>query len=121
MLTQGQSVEIKVLARQGHSIKAIARQLGLSRSTVRKYLRGEGGMPRYQCRASGACKLDSFKSYLQERIEAARPHWIPVTVLMREMTALGYAVGISQLKGYLAPLKQRTSDPVVRFGTPPGK
>ena len=32
-------VEIKVLARQGKSIKAIARELGVSRNTVRRYLR----------------------------------------------------------------------------------
>lgn len=38
MLTQEQAVEIKVLARQGYGIKAIARELGLSRNTVRKYL-----------------------------------------------------------------------------------
>jgi transposase len=31
--------EIKVLARQGKSIKAIARELGVSRNTVRRYLR----------------------------------------------------------------------------------
>ncbi len=114
-------MEIKVLARQGHGIKAIARQLGLSRNTVRKYLRGESGAPRYKSRARRACKLDPFKDYLQERIEAARPHWIPATVLMREIEGLGYTGGISQLKSYLAPFKRRTPDPVVRFETPPGK
>lgn len=36
MLTQKQSVEIRELARQGHSIKAIAREFGLSRTTVGK-------------------------------------------------------------------------------------
>ncbi|WP_122341823.1 helix-turn-helix domain-containing protein, partial [Pseudomonas caricapapayae] len=33
------AVEIKVLARQGVGIKTIARTLGVSRNTVRKYLR----------------------------------------------------------------------------------
>ena len=39
MLTQEQPVEIRVLRRQGMGIRAIAKQLGLSRRTVRRYLR----------------------------------------------------------------------------------
>lgn len=41
MLTQEQAVEIQVLARQGESIRQISRRLGLSRNTVRRYLRDE--------------------------------------------------------------------------------
>jgi hypothetical protein len=36
------SVEISVMARQGKSIKGIARELGVSRNTVRKYLKRTG-------------------------------------------------------------------------------
>ena len=89
MLTQEQSVEIRVLARQGHSIKRIAQELGLSRNTVRKYLRGEVSTPRYKARNPRPCKLDPFRGYLQERIEAARPKWIPATVLLREIQEHG--------------------------------
>lgn len=121
MLNQEQSVEIRVLARQGHSIKSIARELELSRNTVRKYLRGECRSPKYRRRLARPRKLDPFKGYLQERMEAARPHWIPATVLLREIREQGYAGGISQLKTYLAPFKQREPEPVVRFETPPGK
>ncbi len=56
-----------------------------------------------------------------ERIEAARPRWIPATVLLREIRERGYAGGISQLKAFLAPLKQARIDPVVRFETAPGE
>jgi transposase len=121
MLTQEQSVEIRVLARQGHGIKAIARQLGLSRNTVRKYLRGQAVLPTYGPRASRPTKLDPYKVYLLERVAAAAPHWIPATVLLREIQAQGYAGGISQLKAFLAPHKQRPVDPVVRFETAPGQ
>jgi len=74
MLTQEQSVEIKVLARQSLGIKPIARTLGVSRNTVRKYLRGEISSLRYAQRAARPEKLDPFKVYLQSRVEAARPH-----------------------------------------------
>ena len=86
------------MARQGHGIKAIARELGVSRNTVRRYLRGETTSPAYGPRAARACKLDPYKDYLLHRVEAAHPHWIPATVLLREITEHGYAGGISQLK-----------------------
>lgn len=114
-------MEIRVLARQGHSIKTIARELGLSRNTVRKYLRGETVQPKYRDRPSRPSKLEPFAAYLRERVEAARPHWIPATVLLREIHERGYAGGISQLKAFLAPLKRNKIDPLVRFETPPGK
>ena len=50
-------VEIKVLARQGKSIKEIQRELGDPRNTVRKYLRS-GEVPRYGPRAPRPTKLD---------------------------------------------------------------
>ncbi|MBC5768734.1 IS21 family transposase [Ramlibacter sp. GTP1] len=120
MLTQEQAVEIRVMARRGEGIREIARQLGCSRNTVRRYLREETAR-RYGPRAARATKLDAFKPYLLERIEQARPKWIPATVLVREIGERGYDGGISQLKAWLAPLKQREAEPVVRFETEPGK
>jgi transposase len=114
-------VEIKVLARRGRSIKGIARELGVSRNTVRKYLRGEL-VPEYGPRSARPTKVAPFVGYLQGRIAAAQPDWIPATVLIREIRELGYAGGISQLKVLLATLKpQRVVDPVVRFETLPGE
>lgn len=56
-----------------------------------------------------------------ERVAAARPHWIPATVLLRELREAGYEGGISQLKVFLAPHKHAEAEPLVRFETPPGK
>ena len=64
MLTQEQTVEIRVMARRGESVRSIARELGCSRNTVRRYLRGEQA-ERYGPRAVRACKLDGYKAYLQ--------------------------------------------------------
>lgn len=121
MLTQETLVEIHVLHRQGQSIRAISKQLGVSRNTVRRYLRDLSVVPCYPDRAQRATKLDPFKTYLLARIEAAKPHWIPATVLLGEIQSRGYSGGISQLKSYIADFKAVEPDPVVRFETPPGK
>ena len=49
MLGQEGYVEIHVMHRQGMSIKAISRELGVSRNTVRRYLRS-GTVPEPQAR-----------------------------------------------------------------------
>lgn len=73
-------VEVRVLARQGKSIKEIGRETGLLRNTVRKYLRTEAP-PIYGPRTPRPAKLDPYKGYLRERVETAKPHWIPATVV----------------------------------------
>ena len=120
MLVAEEAVEIRVLRRQGKSIREIARMLRTSRNTVRRYLRSEG-LPHYQ-REAGPGKLDPFKSYLAGRVKAAAPDWIPATVLLRELKALGYASGYNILKEYLATLRPVAKpDPLVRFETEPGR
>ena len=107
------------MARRGEGVRGIARQLGCSRNTVRRYLRDDRAA-RYGPRAPRPCKLDPFHGYLRERVAHARPRWIPATVLLREIAERGYTGGISQLKAFLAPLKHREPEPVIRFETPPG-
>jgi transposase len=55
---------------------------------MRRYLRSEG-LPRYE-RAARPSKLDPYKQYIDERVKAAAPDWIPATVLLRELRALGF-------------------------------
>lgn len=120
MLTQEEAVEIRVMARRGEGVRAIAKQLSCSRNTVRRYLR-DGGACRYGPRSARPTKLDEYTVYLSERVEQARPRWIPATVLLREIAERGYGGGISQLKAWLAPWKRIEPEPVVRFETPPGQ
>lgn len=120
MLTQEQAVEIRVMARRGESVRAIAKQLECSRNTVRRYLRDEAAR-RYGPRDRRPGKLDEYHAYLQQRIDQARPRWIPATVLLRELQERGYEGGISQLKAWLSPLKKVEAAPLVRFETAPGK
>lgn len=121
MLTQELLVDIHVLSRQGLGIRAIAKKLQLSRNTVRRYLRDVAKTPTYSPRPSRSTKLEPYKTYLRERIEAAKPDWIPATVLLREIQAQGYQGKDGILKIYIRAFKQRPADPVVRFETPPGQ
>src|SRR6185436_20642239 len=116
MLTQEQAVEIRVLSRRGLGIRAIAKELGCSRTTVKRYLRDQAAS-RYGPRQPRPTKLDPYKAYLLERIAAARPRWIPAVVLQREIREHGYAGGVTQLKAFINPLKRAKLDPVVRFET----
>jgi transposase len=107
--------------RQGKSIRSIAKELSISRWTVRKYLRSPGLEPCYGPRALRPSKLDLFKEYIQRRLRDAAPRRLPATVLLREIRERGYEGGISILKDWLA--KERPA-PVVpeikRFETEPG-
>jgi len=120
MLVAEEAVEIRVLKRQGKSIREIARMLDVSRNTVRRYLRGQG-LPHYE-RGARPSKLDDYKQYIAERVRAAAPEWIPATVLLRELRALGYPGGVSILKDHLATLKPVAKpEPLIRFETEPGR
>jgi predicted transcriptional regulator len=90
MLTQELIVEIPVLHRQGMSIREISRTLKISRNTVRSYLREISKTGTYGPRSARPSKLDPFRPYLHQWIEAAKPHWIPAMVLFREIQAQGY-------------------------------
>jgi transposase len=75
MLVAEEAVEIRVWRRQGKRIREIARMLDVSRNTVRRYLRVER-LPRCE-REARPSKLDPYKHYIDERVKAAAPHWIP--------------------------------------------
>ena len=84
MLTLEQAVTIQILHQQGKSIKAITRELGVSRNTVRKYLR-QNTTPQYQRIQPRISILDPYKPYLLQRVNAAHPEWIPAVVLYQEI------------------------------------
>lgn len=121
MISKETSVEIRVLARRGLSVRGIARELGISRNTVRKYLRGEAvstvphqgpGRPR---------SLAPYEDWLRRRIHAAAPVVLPAPVLLREITAMGYAGSERTVRRFCAAIRpEPVNEPLVRFETAPG-
>lgn len=102
------------------SLRRIAQAVGCAVNTVRSHLAAPG-FPRYERQVKRPTKLAPFEAYLRERQSAAHPHWIPATVLMREIVARGYRGGSSQLRAFMRTLRPvQSPDPVVRFETPPG-
>lgn len=114
-------MEIHVLKAQGLSERQIARQLGISRNTVARYLDSPQA-PRYKMRDARPTKLDAFKAYITKRVDEAHPEWIPAPAMMRELRTLGYTGQIRQLQEFMRTCKPAAKeDPVVRFETPPGQ
>jgi len=122
MLTMEEQMEIAVLNKHGQSIHGIARALGVSRNTVRRYLReGEAAATR-KPGPKRAEKLDPYKAYIAGRMKAAAPDVIPAAVLLREIQARGYDGGYTRLKTFVRGLRPvARPDPVVRFETEPGR
>src|SRR3954453_19233061 len=115
------ALEIRVLHRHGKSIREIARATGVSRNTVRRYLRDEGA-GRYKRRPRRRTKLDPFRSYVGRRIASAAPERIPASVLLGELRERGYAGGYTMLKVFVASLRLTAVEaPAVRFETGPGE
>ena len=111
--------EIKELKREGLSIRAISRLTGYDRKTINRYLLGPAGKPVYGLRPTPVSKLEPFKPYLRERLQAGV--WNG-QVLMREIRERNYGGCYSMLTAWLRPQrKEALSVAVRRFETPPGK
>src|SRR5262245_48372474 len=120
MLNQEEVVELRARARRGEGIRALAQALGVSRNTVRRYLRGARAGERKK--AKRRSKLEDFKGYLVERIDAARPEWIPATVLCREISELGYLGKLTTVKSFVRQFKSVPgTEPLIRFETAAGR
>jgi transposase len=115
-------MKIQILHQQGLSQRAIAKQLGLSRNTVRRYLRAKVDNPIYAKRAKGHSLLDPFKPFLHSRIAQAKPTHLSGEVLFREIKAEGYSGSLSLLRQYLYQYRGKPAPvPTVRFETEAGK
>ena len=66
------ALEIRVLAKHGLGVREIAREVGVSRNTVRRYLRSAEAA-RYRERPPQPGKLSAFEEYVRQRLASALP------------------------------------------------
>jgi transposase len=112
---------------QGTSKSALARQLGVSRDTIHRWIRDgdldrdlDGEAVRYGPRPSVATKLDAYKPIIEARL-AAYPELSAVR-LLDEIRAGGYDGGYTQLKAFVRRVRPTPpAEPIIRFETPAGR
>jgi transposase len=112
---------------QGASKSALARQLGISRDTIHRWIRAgdldrdlEAASVQYGPRPPVPTRLDADKGIIETRL-AAYPELSAVR-LLAEIRAAGYAGGYTQLKAFVRQVRPTPpSEAVIRFETPAGR
>jgi transposase len=116
----GEIVMILDLHRQGLSVSAIARQSGIDRKTVRKYIERGLEAPIYGPRRPRPAVIDAFASYLRERVKAYPA--LTGSRLYRELKELGYKGGYTAVTDFLREVRPPTERGFeARFETGPGE
>jgi transposase len=110
--------QVCALHDQGASIHAIARQLELSRQTVRRFLRADQ-FPEQGERRTQRSNLDPFVPYLRDQLAAGNANGAALWRVLRDEQ--GYTGGRSQVTQWIADHRQLCSPGVgtARRGRPP--
>jgi transposase len=119
MLGAGLVREILARKERGEGIKRIARELGVDRKTVKRWLKLGGWQPGQRRRR--ARQLDCFAEFITRR--APEVGWNGA-VLYRELQGLGFRGGRLQVQRFLRPQREQrrwSEVATVRFETSPGE
>lgn len=119
MVNLGEAMRILELYREGLTISAIAERTGKDRKTVRKYIRRGVAVPSYKPRVPRARVMDSYVSYVSERIKTFPE--LTASRLLREIRDLGYGGGRTSLADVVREIRPRLPSFELRFETPPGR
>lgn len=120
-------VLLKHYLEEGLSQAALARQLGISRRTIHRWIQSgeldrelDAESVRYSPRPKVARKIDPYTGIIQQRLDDF-PELTAVRIF-EEIKAAGYPGGYTQVKEYVREVRPRPpEEPVVRFETEPGK
>ena len=110
---------------EGQSVRSVARQMEVSRNTVRKYLRVSASV-RLERQARARPVLERARS----RIEALLEQWGPRTTakqrltgsrLHRQLVEEGFQVGVTTVRAYLRERRRRAAEVFVPLVHRPGE
>jgi transposase len=104
---------------RGEGVKRIARELGVDRKTVKRWLKLGSWQPRQVQRR--VRQLDRFTEFLERRAAEVGYNG---AVLYRELQGLGFTGGYVQVQRYLRPQREQrkwSELATVRFETGPGE
>ena len=127
MIGREKRVLLRHYLEQGMSKAAIARDLGISRRTVYRWIK-TGQLDRelddervgYGPRCAMSSKLDPYKPLIDARLNEYPK--LTAVRLFKEVRAAGYAGSYNQVKRYVRKVRPRPlEEPVVRFETAPGR
>lgn len=113
-------MDVKLMHRQGASVREIARRTGLSRVTVRKILTQKAPKS-YGPRSQRPGLLEPYLDWLGKALEA-RP-WVRASVLHRELTEQGFTGHYHTVRRWVAQTRreqQARKRAAVSFETGPG-
>lgn len=109
---------IEHLAKQGKSARAIAREVGLHRKTVKKYLAGEE--PGYHRTAPYPSILEEHRCYVEQRLQEFPE--LTADRIYRELKSQGYPGSYRQVARVVHCLRPNTPQQAfLRYETKPGE
>jgi len=117
MINMEVHMDIRSLKREGYTIRAIARKLGIHRNTVKKYLQSPEA-PQYRKRSNKPSLLDPYKQIIQDYLqqEPYSAMW-----LLERIRHQGYTGCYELVKQYASGIKgQQQRLAYIRFETEPG-
>jgi len=120
MLRSQTVLTIHDLHTQGKSVQAIAQELKISRTTVRKYLKHPEAVIA-KPRPPRPSKLEPYKEQITQWV--TEDHCTNCEVIFERLQKQGYTGGISILKEFVHPLRPAVAGhaPVQRYETKPGE
>lgn len=118
-MLEGGKLKLIYELHRSQSIRKIAETLGISRNTVRRYLRDPDKALERKPRAKRPSKLEPYTEYIMQRLAEGVDNCM---VLLRELRQQGYTGGYTIIKEFVRPLRRRApSRATRRFETSPGE
>ena len=118
MLPASKQTEILERHTVGQSIKRIAREMELSRNTVRQTIR-TGKARRYKRTQKPKTNLEHYADWAKQRFYEVEGN---ATLLYQELKERGYPGGYSMVKELVRPLREDLHrKATIRYETPPGQ